>query len=171
MNFTNLKILVIGILGFTIPLFLINCASHQTTTLEQVGRLIEYNPEQIWNASLDVLKGRSMEVVQKTQEDPRAWFIDTSFKNIPTREMRQYALSQYGYKPNIVTYMKARYKIQIMIEPISPNSCSLTLKFQPQLLASGTSDYAGQWEDAKSNGTFENDFMQSIFDVIGQQKP
>jgi len=84
--------------------------------------------------------------------------------------MRQYARSQYGYKPNIITYMQARYKLEISIDADSPNSCSIAIKFEPQLLASGTSDYAGQWEQGTSTGVFEENLFQSILNFANENQ-
>ena len=162
MHFNYSNTLAIGFLVFATALSFTHCASQQSTSSEQVGRYIENNPEKIWNATLEILNAHNLQIVSKNQDDPKVWLIDTAFKKISTRQMRKYARSRYGYKPNIITYMQARYKLEIVIEATSTNSCSIAIKFKPELLASGTSDYAGQWESGTSTGAYENELYKSI---------
>jgi hypothetical protein len=159
--------LIISIVLLMTLMLLPCCASKQVSRTSQLGRYLEVNPEKVWNATLEALNIRDIQVVISDQEDPTGWVIETAMKRMKVREMRNYAVSQYGYKPNLVTYMSGRYKLKIIIEPISATSCSMAIKFHPQLLAGGTSDYAGDWEDAQSNGTYENELVQTIQNLIG----
>ncbi len=147
------------------------CASRQPISSQKLGRFVEANPEKVYNATIEVLNIRQLQIVSENQNDPTAWIIETAMKQIKTREMRDYAVSQYGYKPNYLTYIRSRYKLKIIVEPISESTCSVTINFQPQLLASGTSDYAGQWEDGKSIGVFEEDLLKSILTQTGVPNP
>lgn len=171
MKSVNCPISIFKLIVITLTLFLTTCASRQLSTVEQLGRYIEANPEIIWNASINVLGRRHFQIVSQNQNDPKSWIIETAMKGMKTRQMRDYAISQYGYKPNYITYVRTRYKIKIVVEPISATSCSVAIKFLPQLLASGTSDYAGNWEDAKSIGVFEEELLDSILVQASVPKP